>query len=177
MENSSCRGISFNQLNFHTYTIRIYHKCESGIEKTIPRIIIWHHKAFRVMTNSDPEGQIFLSHPHTNNRLLFLLAIKFSQKFLDMLSMGSSVRNMFLKGYPLEAKNASKNWNQSVHIFWATLSSFGHLGLISSRAPLIVSKFHNETHDPKWQENKIYTICLRWFANSKATYQPAHPQS
>ena len=32
---------------------------------------------------------------------------------------------------------------------------FGHLGLISD--PLIVSKFHNETHDHKGQENKIYT--------------------
>ena len=30
-----------------------------------------------------------------------------------------------------------------------------HLGLISD--PLIVSKFHNETHDTKEQENKIYT--------------------
>ena len=64
--------------------------------------------------------------------------------------------NMFLKGYPLEAKTASKNWNQSVHIFWARLASFCHLGFISD--PLIVSKFHNETHDPKGQENKIYTI-------------------
>ena len=64
--------------------------------------------------------------------------------------------NMLSKGYPLEAKNASKNWNQSVHIFWARLASFGHLGLISD--PLIVSKFHNETQDPKGQENKIYTI-------------------
>ena len=27
-----------------------------------------------------------------------------------------------------------------------------------SSDPLIVSKFHNETHDPKGQENKIYTI-------------------
>ena len=35
--------------------------------------------------------------------------------------------NMFLKGYPLEAQNAPKNWNQSVHIFWARLASFGHL--------------------------------------------------
>ena len=61
--------------------------------------------------------------------------------------------NMFLKGYPLEAKTAPKNWKQSVHIFWARLASFGHLGLISD--PLIVSKFHNETHDPKGQENKI----------------------
>ena len=43
-----------------------------------------------------------------------------------------------------------------MHIFWARLASFGHLGLISD--PLIVSKFHNETHDPKGQENKDYTI-------------------
>ena len=38
---------------------------------------------------------------------------------------------MFLKGYPMEAKNGSKNWNQSVHIFWARLASFGNLGIIS----------------------------------------------
>ena len=43
-----------------------------------------------------------------------------------------------------------------MHIFWARLASFCHLGFISD--PLIVSKFHNETHDPKGQENKIYTI-------------------
>ena len=41
---------------------------------------------------------------------------------------------------------------RSVQIFWSRLASFGHLGLISD--PLIVSKFHNETHDPKGQENK-----------------------
>ena len=63
---------------------------------------------------------------------------------------------MFLKGYPLEAKTALKNRNQSVHIFWARLASLCHLGFISD--PLIVSKFHNETHDPKGQGNKIYTI-------------------
>ena len=43
-----------------------------------------------------------------------------------------------------------------MHIFWARLASFGHLGLISD--PQVVSKVHNETHDPKGQENKIYTI-------------------
>ena len=63
---------------------------------------------------------------------------------------------MFLKGYPLEAKTALKNWNQSVHSSQARLASFCHLGVISD--PLIVSKFHNETNDPKGQENKIYTI-------------------
>ena len=58
--------------------------------------------------------------------------------------------------YPLEAKNVLQNWNQSVHIFWSILASFGHLGLIND--PLIISKFHNKTHDPKGQENKIYII-------------------
>ena len=40
------------------------------------------------------------------------------------------------------------------------LASFGHLGII--RDPLIVSKFHKETHYPKGQENKIYTTRGIW---------------
>ena len=44
----------------------------------------------------------------------------------------------------------------SVHISWARLASFCHLGVISD--PLIVSKFPDETHDPKGQENKICAI-------------------
>ena len=43
-----------------------------------------------------------------------------------------------------------------MHISWVRLACFCHLGFIID--PLIVSKFHNETHDPKGQENKIYTI-------------------
>ena len=43
-----------------------------------------------------------------------------------------------------------------MQVFLARLASFGHLGLISD--PLIISKFLNESHDPKGQENKIYTI-------------------
>ena len=43
-----------------------------------------------------------------------------------------------------------------MNISWARLASFCHLGFI--RDPLIVSKFHNGTNDPKGQENKIYTI-------------------
>ena len=46
--------------------------------------------------------------------------------------------------------------NKSVQVFWARLASFGQLGLIID--PLIISMFPNETHDPKGQENKIYTI-------------------
>ena len=40
-----------------------------------------------------------------------------------------------------------------MHISLARLASFCHSGFISD--PLIVSKFHNETHDNKGQENKI----------------------
>ena len=43
-----------------------------------------------------------------------------------------------------------------MQIFWARLASFGHFGIISD--PLTIAKFHNKTHDPKGQENKIYTI-------------------
>ena len=53
--------------------IGIYHECEGGIGKSVPRITDWHYEACRVMTISDHEGQIFLSHPHTNNGFFFLL--------------------------------------------------------------------------------------------------------
>ena len=49
--------------------IRIYHECEDGIEKSVPRITDWHHESCRVMTIGDHEGQIFLSYPHTYNTL------------------------------------------------------------------------------------------------------------
>ena len=50
-------------------SIRIYHECEGGIEKPVPKITDWHQEACRVMTNGDLEGQNFLFHPHTNNRI------------------------------------------------------------------------------------------------------------
>ena len=62
--------------------IRIYHKCEGGIEKFVLRIIDWHHEACRVMTNGDHEEQIFLSHPHTNNGFIFLLTTVFIYLFI-----------------------------------------------------------------------------------------------
>ena len=53
--------------------IIIYHECEGRIEKSVPRFAFWYHEAWRVMTNGDPEGQIFLSYPHTNYGFFFLL--------------------------------------------------------------------------------------------------------
>ena len=57
--------------------IRIYHKCEGRIEKSVPRITVCHHKACRVMTNGNLERRIFLSYPHTNNGFFFLLIVFF----------------------------------------------------------------------------------------------------
>ena len=54
------------------HNIRIHHEFEGGIVKSVPRITVWHHEACRVMTNGDPEGRIFISHPHTNNGYFFL---------------------------------------------------------------------------------------------------------
>ena len=86
---SSKYGHPFNSLNTEflkirillmTWNIRIYLECEGGIEKSVPRIAIWHHEACRVMTNGDPEGRIFLSYPYTNNGFFFLLTTVFSFK-------------------------------------------------------------------------------------------------
>ena len=39
--------------------LTVYRECEGGIEKVITWITVWHHEAFRVMTNGDGEEQIF----------------------------------------------------------------------------------------------------------------------
>ena len=75
----------FSELTFSKNTfralsechIRIYHECEGRIEKSVLRIAVWHHEACQVMPNSDPEGQIFLSYPHTNIGFFFLLTTVF----------------------------------------------------------------------------------------------------
>ena len=40
-------------------TIRIYHECEGGIEKSVSKIINWHNEACQVMTIGDQGGRIF----------------------------------------------------------------------------------------------------------------------
>ena len=70
---------------FNMQTIRIYHEREGRIEKSVPRIAVWHHQACQLMTNGDPEGRIFLSYPHTNNGLFFLLTTVFIYLFVYLL--------------------------------------------------------------------------------------------
>ena len=52
--------------------ISIYHGCMVWIEKSVTRVTDRHHEACRVMPNSDPEWQIFLSTPYTHDRYFFL---------------------------------------------------------------------------------------------------------
>ena len=65
------------QMSHVSNIIRIYQECEGGIEKSVPRITIWHHEACQAFTNGETEGQIFLSHSHTNSVFIFLLSINF----------------------------------------------------------------------------------------------------
>ena len=58
------------------------------------RITILHHKACRGMSNGDPEGQIFLSHPHINNGFFFLLTIHFPKRIRKVPEYGKMPCNM-----------------------------------------------------------------------------------
>ena len=52
--------------------ISIFHVCMVWIEKSFTRVTDRHHEACRVMPNSDPEWQIFLSTPYIHDRYFFL---------------------------------------------------------------------------------------------------------
>ena len=58
--------------------ISIYHGCMVWIEKSFTRVTDRHHEACRVMPNSDPEWQIFLSTPNTHDRYFFLHTSRFT---------------------------------------------------------------------------------------------------
>ena len=87
-----------NRIELHTChkedNIRIYHECEGRIEKSVPRIAVWHHEARRVMTSGDPEGRIFLTYLHTNNGFFFLLTTVFFCFFLNKLQEVSKYAKM-----------------------------------------------------------------------------------
>ena len=38
---------------------KICHGCQGYIEKSVPRVIVWHQEACRVMSDCDPEGRVF----------------------------------------------------------------------------------------------------------------------
>ena len=89
-------------INRFKENIRIYYEVEVGIGESIPRITVWHHKACRVMTNRDPEGRIFLSHPDTQIMDSFsclplsaaLLCLKRLPEILEYADMGHDMTSL-----------------------------------------------------------------------------------
>ena len=79
----------------------------------------------------------------------------FYRRHTVLVTICSEVKYV-LKRVFFGSKDCTKELKLECAYSWARLASFCHLGFISD--PLIVSKFHNETYDPKGQENKIYTI-------------------
>ena len=49
--------------------MRNFHGCEGRIEKSVPRITVWHHEAPRKMTNGDPEGRIIRIYHECEGRI------------------------------------------------------------------------------------------------------------
>ena len=49
--------------------IRIYHECEGRIEKSVPRIAVWHRETCRVMTNGDTEGRVIRIYHECEGRI------------------------------------------------------------------------------------------------------------
>ena len=49
--------------------VRIHHKCEGRIEKSVLRITVWHYEACQVMTNGDPEGRIIRIYHECEGRI------------------------------------------------------------------------------------------------------------
>ena len=73
---ATCTGHEY-MLKMSINYVKIEESIMSVIEKSVPRIAIWHNEACRVMSNGDSAGQIFLSYPHTNNGFFFLLTTVF----------------------------------------------------------------------------------------------------
>ena len=72
-------ALSFSHWTSTEYweSIIINHDCEGGIEKFDPMITDRYREACRVMKNGDRERRLFLSHPHTNTKFVFLLTLKY----------------------------------------------------------------------------------------------------
>ena len=76
-EIQTLENLAYTKKYIEIQYIRIFHECEGRIEKSVPRIAVWHHEACRVMTNGDPMGRIILSYPNTNKGFFFLLTTVF----------------------------------------------------------------------------------------------------
>ena len=69
---SYVHAVGLNPTMISCENIRIYHGCLVWTEISVTRVTVRHHKACRVMPNSDTEGQSFLSTPNSHGSFVFL---------------------------------------------------------------------------------------------------------
>ena len=84
-----------------------------------------------MMTNGEPKGHFFLSHPHTNNRLFSLLTIEFLfsylkkgfQKFLNTLRCDTTqLHHFYTTMMPLVFQRAT---DQFLYLPWVGMDYVG----------------------------------------------------
>ena len=92
-----------------------------------------------------PQNEILLVHVLVYSQLDFAQCITIANRDYQCIMF-----KYVLKRVSFGSKDCTKELKLECAYSWARLASFSD--------PLIASKFHNETHDPKGQENKIYTI-------------------
>ena len=66
--------LRYHEIYFYVFNIRKQKNIKIGLDS---RIVADFPACCWVMTNGDPKGLIFVSHPHTNNGLFFLHTIKY----------------------------------------------------------------------------------------------------
>ena len=67
-----CLIETLKMLPYTSNIIRIHHECKDGIEKSVLRITVWHHKACQGIKRDRSFHRILI-----NNGLFFLLTIKY----------------------------------------------------------------------------------------------------
>ena len=88
------------------WNISIFHGCMVWIEKSFTRVTDRHHEACRVMPNSDPEWQIFLSTPYIHDRYFFLHTFLIHHMWFSKKNLVWS--NIFpLKGFYWSSKKST----------------------------------------------------------------------
>ena len=108
-----------------------------------------------MMTNGDHEGQIFLSHPHTNNGFFFLLTIKYHiilekyekdfQKILNRLRWDNMTSlKHFNDAMDRHAANVRLfDFYLSHGLVWVCEKELSHMGKINGNPYLVCKEYQN----------------------------------
>ena len=95
------------------WIIRICNEWEVWIDKSVPRVTVWHHEALPSDAKQWPEGQIYRSMPLTNDRFFFLHT--FLCKSLNKLQFYLKIRHTLT--------SAILFWRHFMALLWRALAT------------------------------------------------------